>query len=237
VTFSDDLSDLKRCINSIDLQQEQVEIIIIDNLNSVVIRNFAKSRAGMSYYNLPNPGFGAGHNFASDKFQLNGHRIYLNPDIEMYPDCLAKIKLCFVENKDYVLLSPQLINLDGTRQKFIRNFPSILNIFKRIFGLEEDIKTNLFDKVYPVDYIHGAFLVLSEYVNPKIAKYDEDYFLYLEDFDLCHRISEFGKVGVVLQAFALHVHARSSRKSIKLKLIHLRSLLIFWKKFGLFRRR
>lgn len=237
MTFSDNLTDLERCINSIDLQKEQVEIIIIDNLNSVKIRNFAKSREGMSYYSLPNPGFGAGHNFASDKFELNGHRVYLNPDIEMYPYCLEKIKLCFFENKDYLLLSPQLINLDGTRQKFIRNFPSIFNIFKRIVGLQEDIQLNLSDKVQPVDYINGAFFVLSEYVNPKIAKYDEDYFLYLEDFDLCHRISEFGKVGVVLQAMALHVHARSSRKSIKLMLIHLRSLFIFWKKFGLFKRK
>jgi GT2 family glycosyltransferase len=237
VTFTNDISDIEKCLISLEKQNISMHIIVVDNLGSASVENFIKGWENVKYHRLANPGFGAAHNFATNQFIRTGYRIFLNPDIELKAGCLIELLQAFKSNNDLILASPKLLNNDETDQKFVRQYPSILNLIMRVIGVEKNKTLLSFKDVEKVNLINGAFFVLSNKLNNEELKFDERYFLYLEDLDFCIRLSSVGSIGVVHKALALHGHDRASRKNINLLLIHLRSFLYFWYKHGFFLKR
>lgn len=234
VTYTHNISDLKKCIESIFKQNEPVQLIIVDNLGSNIVRDYVTKFTNTLYFELPNPGFGAAHNFANNHFKSLGYRVFLNPDVEMAPFCLFNIRKFFEKKKGYSMVSPMLYNSDGSMQGIIRQYPFILQLIKRNFLRKYLIDTipNFIDGVCSVELLHGAFFVIDYVVPKNFQFYDTRYFLYLEDFDLCIKLRRFGKIGVLQAATAIHRHNRGSKKNINLFLTHLRSLLKFWNKHG-----
>jgi N-acetylglucosaminyl-diphospho-decaprenol L-rhamnosyltransferase len=235
VSYSNVFDELKRCLDSISRQSVNTEVIIIDNLGSDDLKIMTEKYENTKYYSLPNPGFGAAHNFASDLFKHKGYRVFLNPDIILRDECLEQILTYFCKYPEISLLSPMLTNTDHSLQHFVRSYPSFPNMIKRIFKIDNDI-LNHSQFFTLVDYIHGAFFVLNKNANSEI-QYDERYFLYLEDIDLCITAKKFGHVCVANRAFAMHSHQKASHHSLRLLCVHLNSFIKFWYKHGFFKRR
>ena len=164
------------------------------------------TKPAIKYYSLPNPGFSGGHNFATSKFQTSGYRIFLNPDIVLDDNCLVAVQKCFNENPEVVMVSPRLLNIDGTEQNFIRNYPGIHNLISRILGREESFYLNKDESFFNAHYMHGAFFIIDKEINKDVVKLDERYFLYLEDIDFCILMQNYGKIGVATLANATHKH-------------------------------
>ena len=236
VTYTHDINDLKKCVESIFIQKELVQLIIVDNLRSHIVKDYVTKLSNVLYFELPNPGFGAAHNFANNYFKFSGHRVFLNPDIEMSPLCLTRLRTFFEEKQGYSLVSPLLSNYDGSMQRIIREYPSIFKLIKRNLSSNylEDTEPNFVDGVCSAELLHGAFFVINKRIPENFQCYDTRFFMYLEDFDLCIALQDFGKIGIVQDASAIHRHNRGSRKNIKLFTLHLLSFIKFWNKHGYF---
>ena len=75
----------------------------------------------------------------------------------------------------------------------VGKFPNIFNLFwmKLAFNFNKDFKTGVFTKdLYEVDWITGSFILMPIAVFKEIEGFDEDYFLYVEDVDLCKKMNE-----------------------------------------------
>jgi GT2 family glycosyltransferase len=106
------------------------------------------------------------------------------------------------------------LNPDGTSQGNARKFPSLGALFQRRFsGRSESLnETKLLSEPIVLDWAHGSFLAFRrEFFMKKLEGFDEHFFLFFEDTDICRRSLELGKRILQLpQATILHSSERLS---------------------------
>lgn len=91
-----------------------------------------------------------------------------------------------------------------------------------------------YDEPVEVDWVCGAFMMMSRTSYESTKGLDEGYFLYCEDMDLCNRMWLGGyKVVYYPMAEIEYEGTRSARHSWKYALIFFKSLLKYWRKFGI----
>ena len=200
------------------------EIIIIDNASgdnsAEYLHNaFPEIRVIANKKNL---GYGAGNNIGI-KQAKGDYVLVLNPDVEMgYPDMQKMID--YLKNyPDIGVLGPQLIYPDGVIQDSCRRFPRLLDLIIKRTNLhrwklfrkrmDDYLMYNIdSSKNQPVDWLVGAALMIPCSVFKKVGYFDERFFLFLEDTDLCRRVSEAGmKVIYFPEVKAAHNHQRLSQ--------------------------
>jgi GT2 family glycosyltransferase len=154
----------------------------------------------------------------------------MNPDIRItsnpFPSLIQSIIVA-----DAALAAPMVFNFDGELEDSFRKWITPLSFIKRYFRLDSgayDKPCNLFEP----DWIAGMFLLFKKVPFSEIGGFDESYFLYCEDMDLCLRL-HLANHKLVIDPFASVEHdaRRSSRKKIKYTIMHFKSLIRFWKNF------
>ncbi|MDR2431501.1 MAG: glycosyltransferase family 2 protein, partial [Candidatus Margulisbacteria bacterium] len=168
-----------------------------------------------------NVGFAAGNNLglaaAEGKYIL-----CLNPDTEVQSGALDFICKAFDRDSRLGALGVKLLNPDGTLQPSCKSFPAADTILwnalaldalfprSRIFG-----KYNMgwfkYDREMEVDQPMGAALALRRDVLDRVGVFDERYFMYFDEVDLCFRIKQAGfKIKFFPQAGVIHHWAQST---------------------------
>lgn len=180
-----------------------------------------------------NVGFGRGHNFNYEWFLKNNFKkiIISNTDIEITGNLKA-----FLKNDQSVIFGPNIFNANNSIQKVSRSLPTLTDKFLSfIFEYRYSIKTPV-NKKTNVPHISGCFLVLNvdNYIKLNYDwLFDPGFFLYEEDTDLCRRIWGKGCVSIEPTLSVKHDYGKGSSKSIKLFFIHLKSIILYFKKWGL----
>jgi len=236
---------LERCLSSIyrDSSSFDRELIVVDNGSSdgsleMIKNKFSQVRLVENPTNL-------GYSRAANQAIASSRGRYillLNSDTEIFPGALDS--LCeFMESSPEVgATGPMLLNPDGSLQYSCRNFPSFgaatMHAFLGLISPE-----NPYSKAYKlaewnhnsqreVDWVSGAAIFLRRQALEEIGFFDEDYFMYLEDVDLCYRLWQAGwKVCYFPKARILHHIAQSSRlRSPKMIAEHHKSIYRFYAK-------
>lgn len=244
VSYGTSKSDISNVISKLSLDKTKLsyDILIVDNIGSSELSNFCKS-INISYvFPGKNLGFGNGHNLASKYYNHSfTYHLILNPDVFIGPDAIQDA-LQFLNNNLHVsLVSPKLLNSDGSIQNICRLLPSPKSLMKRFFlkllslqYINEEDNFNLSNKPISVPSMHGAcFFVRAEYFN-QINGFDDAYFLYVEDIDLCREMSVLGDIIYLPSCSAIHAHAQGSYKNFNLFKYHLKSFIYYFFKWGLF---
>lgn len=200
------------------------EIIIVDN-NSTdatvdIIESFKSSHRSNSVVlinNNDNPGFSVGNNQAAQRAK-GDFLLILNPDIEIKRGSLEKL-VSFIEDKtDVGILAPRLIMPDGKIQKSVKKLPTVWRVLKQYYlGVKNEYEEYAPGSEEPVEVeaVYGAAMLISKEVFRKIRGFDEKYFIYYEDLDLCRRIKAAGyKIVYYPKATFLH-HIGGSRVESK----------------------
>ena len=194
-----------------------------------------------------NLGFGGGNNLGAK----NAHGKYiliLNPDIFVNEDSIQKMVDYMDEHPDVGILGPKLVYPDGTIQDSCRRNMSFIDlVLKRTFLGNLPMFKKRVEKYTMVDFDHseirevnllvGACFIIPRDVYEKVGGFDERYFLFMEDFDLCREISKLGKKVIYFPKVEVtHNHKRLSGGSLlgllkkKVFWIHISSALkYFWK--------
>ncbi|MBD3281561.1 glycosyltransferase [Candidatus Uhrbacteria bacterium] len=169
-----------------------------------------------------NVGFGAGNNHALRR--ARGEYIMLvNPDLVIFPGELEKLVDFLDGHPDIGLVGPKLLNPDRTCQNSCYRFPGpLIPVYRRTpLGLtpwgKRAIRHYLMhqelqrDTAMEVDALMGSALMLRRRVIDEIGYFDEKFFMYFEEVDICRRAWKYNwRVVYVPQAQLVHYHARES---------------------------
>ena len=243
------------CIKSIkeaDFKDLKYEIIVVDNNSGDSIGEIL----GWQYpdvifvQNKENLGHGAGNNVGIKR--ANGRYISItNADTIVLPNAFNKLYKYMEENKDVGIVGPQQLNTNKTIQDSCYRWYSLLPpIYRRTpLGKLKFAKKNLdkflmkdFDhrQEKEVDWLLGSFLFCRAKALDEVGLFDERFFLYFEDTDLCRRFWEKNwKIVYNPEAKIIHNHARASAQDPWYKLLfnkvaryHIVSWVKYLKKWG-----
>ncbi|MFA4826850.1 MAG: glycosyltransferase family 2 protein [Candidatus Shapirobacteria bacterium] len=195
---------LQKCLQSIrlsDLDSKKYEIIVIDNASSDQSISLAKkvSLLNTKYLILnTNLGFAAGNNRAlsilspSSKFVL-----FLNPDTTVEPQTFSKMLTFFQENPKVDAATCYLkFALTGKLQpECHRDFPTPLTAMLHFTGISSRayfMEYLDYSKIQKINACSGAFLMIKRSVGDSINWWNEKYFYYGEDLDLCYKLRQKG---------------------------------------------
>jgi GT2 family glycosyltransferase len=220
---------LDECLESIDSISSKTfsfEVIIVDNFsNDGQFPVFKQKYSKFTFIeNTGNNGFSNGCNFGAVIAKGN-HFLFLNPDTKLTLEALETLLQTAVLHPEIGILSCLQINENNVFYKQNNLFPALGRFFgisRAIFRklnkakLEERFNTTT-DLFYP-DWVTGAVIFISKNWFDKIKGWNEDYWLYFEDVDLCKKVTDLGgKVAVTRKATIFHQHGGASRLNVKTK--------------------
>ena len=193
---------LLRCLASITANPPTCpfEVLVFDNASAdgsaeAVAAHYPQVRLEVSPENL---GFARANNRAAS-LAKGECWLLLNPDTLVHPGAIDQLLRYLVERPRVAAVGPRLVNSDGSLQLSIWRRPTLFREWWRLFHL---------DRLYPfseypsstltsqmarrVDVLYGAcFLIRREAVR-NMDLFDEDYFVYSEEVDLCDRLGHAG---------------------------------------------
>lgn len=244
--------DTHQCVQALRNQTiaDRVETLIIDNHSDDESIGWLRAR----WNNTPgvkiietsdNIGYGRGNN-AGFRHATGEFVLIVNPDNTLPPQALEQMLAAFGSQGDAGIVGPGLVYSDGSFRPSARPFPSILDLFrKRLFGKAWQAKYDAEMSarrtgVHPVDWLVGACLLMRSDFYASLGGFDDRFFLFFEDIDLCRRTWAAGKK--VLYAPDIRVLDRRQRLSgssvfslltRKTTRIHaISAMKYFWKWFG-----
>ena len=243
----------RMCVES--LRQSKVdfeyEIIFVDNNStdeSITYLEKAEKQNLIKLIKSPkNLGFGRANNLGA-KNAKGKYILIMNNDITVEKDLLQKM-VDYMENHHEIgILAPKLVYHSGHVQDSCRRIMKFSDLIAKRTPLKflpyfrhrcDNYLMRDFDhdKTQEVDLLVGAFLLMPKKVFDEVGGFDERYFLFMEDFDLCRKVWAKGyKVVYFPEVEAIHYHKRLSGGSIlgqltkKVFWIHVSSAFkYFWK--------
>lgn len=181
------------------------EILVINNDLEPLGNDFSAS----VLENGKNIGFGRAHNLGS-KQALGEYVLFLNPDTRILPGALAAMLDFFAADEKLGVVGPMLLNSAGNIQSECfggRKTPSSI-IGEKFFSRRRGFPGK--EKLFEVDWVSGGALMVRKDVFEKAGKFDENYFMYFEDVDLCLRVKKMGyKIAVNPAAKIFHEGGKS----------------------------
>lgn len=186
---------IKRCLDSIVKKKpKNSEIIVVDNGSTDQTINILKKYKNIFLVqSQSNLGFGKASNLGATK-ALGEFLFFLNPDTKVIDNALNEL-LNFAENNEFGIAAPQLIQPDGTIQPSVSHSSGIWNAIKEyVLGYKNSYSEYVpkGEKKIEVEAVYGAALLVRRSLFEKLGAFDERYFMYFEDLDLCRKVRNSG---------------------------------------------
>ncbi|ACT49374.1 glycosyltransferase family 2 protein [Methylovorus glucosotrophus] len=208
-----------------------IEVILTCNLPEEIGFPLEDLPFTVKKINNPMPkGFGANHNAAFQHAQGLWFCI-MNPDIRIETDPFPNMLSCMDDARGG-LVGPRVLALDGTPEDSARRFPTPFTLFTKLLGLNDgryavppDISS------LPVDWVAGMFMLIRAQDFERLRGFDDHFFLYYEDVDLCVRLWKSGlHVRLCPEATVFHDARRASHKNLRYMRWHICSMLHYFRK-------
>lgn len=228
------------------------EVVIVDNNPAAGMYDMLRKEFPDVRYTAmdANRGFGAAMNkgiaMARGKYVL-----IFNPDIIVSPGSLEDLHAYMETNPDVGIAGPKLLNPDGTLQFSCNRYHEpMIPVYRRTplgkFGFAERaidrflMKDDSHEEVKEVDWLMGSSLFTRRAALDEVGVFDDGFFMYFEDTDLCRRFWERGwRVMYFPKVSMVHYHRRASNDGSlwsqlrsPLTWQHIRSAIRFFKKYA-----
>ena len=168
----------------------------------------------------------------------------VNADVFFTENTIEKIVEYMKENKDIGQIGPKIYGVDGEVTKSCRLFPSPMNlIFRRFLPIKAiidkldydyEMKWYNYEEIIDVPILSGCFIFVRTDVLKEIRGFDKRYFMYMEDYDLCRQIGKKYRTVFYPEAKIIHEHGKASYKSWKMMMMHVKSAIKYFNKWGWF---
>ncbi len=239
-------ADLPNCLKALlnSAPEGNQEVILVDNASRDDSIEVARATLpGLRV--LPqrtNLGLGRAANVGAK--QTRGEvLLFVNPDVAVLPSAIEVLKEFLGSHPEAGCCAPKLLNPDGSLQPSCRSFPTLLTGFFRYTLLGRLFPQNRFTREYllsdfdhleprEVDWLSGACLAVRREAWERVGGFDEGFFMFCEDTDLCYRMREAGwRVYYVPQAEAYHKRGGSANQAVaRMTIAWHRSMLRFYRK-------
>ncbi len=211
------LADLSAC-------PEIVAVIITHNIPEQAVSLDWKGPVEIIHNALPK-GFGANHNAAFARCKSRFFAV-LNPDIRLSGNPFPELLRAF-DDATVALAAPAVVNPAGAPEDSARQFPSLSSLLRKALrGADGRVDYALGDNPLVVPWVAGMFHVYRASAYADLHGFDEKYFLYYEDVDICARIFKHGlHVMLCPTVRVIHDARRDSHRKPRFLLWHISSLL------------
>ncbi|OMQ23054.1 glycosyl transferase [Serratia oryzae] len=241
VLFNHSYAQLEDTLSSLLSEPCVEKIVLVDNGGAEWAATLNNPR--ISYLSLgQNKGFGCGHNFAM-KHYLDKCSYFLicNPDISFAKGELERL-YHFARDGKHKFVSPRIHYSDGRFQYSCRLLPTPANLFLRRFAPRWGAKLDVIYELHHADYtqsfsipsVSGCFMLMDSQLLKQLNGFDERYFMYSEDIDLCRRALPLTEILFYPDATITHAFSKGSYKSLNLLIYHIKSVISYFNKWGWF---
>jgi GT2 family glycosyltransferase len=220
---------LKDCLYSIyeSIDAPPFEVIIVNNGSDKALQEVFSGFTEVIWMDMGyNAGFARANNAGIKK--ANGDIILLlNSDTILQKDTLACSYQWLLHHDGYAACGARLLYPDGLPQisgnyamkgglNYWLMIPYLGNGLKwmaRLSGVKPTNTSGNDNAVTDVDWVNGAFLMVKKNAMDKAGLLDEDFFLYHEESEWCHRLKKTGKLAVLGMCSLMHLEGYTSNKS------------------------
>lgn len=227
---------LSDCLDSISNYSKNIkcETFVVDNNSHDNTADFIKKNYPWVKLieNKQNLGFSKANNLALKK-SVGKYVLILNPDTKLMPATLTTMKH-FMDNSgpDVGIATCRVELASGQMDKDCRRlFPTPLRATTHFLGLSKLFKKSAFfdgyycghlpeDEEHEIDACVGAFMFIKKDLLGRVGFFDEDYFFYGEDLDLCYRFKKAG-YKIIYTPITKIIHYKGASSGIKSHSLHL----------------
>ncbi|MBP7769970.1 MAG: glycosyltransferase family 2 protein [Aliarcobacter sp.] len=225
---------------NLDLKNElfDIKLVFMDNTNSVKLEDFAKQNNHLYYADEKTRGYGENHNknFLIANVEDEDIFIVCNPDVILEKEQLLGMLSTFVSNNEefgnvtcYYDREKTILSNPDRYFPYFFNFVASILLRKRLhYGTNFDVK-------FP-QWISGEFMIIKAETYKKLNGFDEEYFMYVEDIDLCYRANKMGiKITHNKNFYIIHETQMDSRNILSNRFkMHFNSVFIYLRKHKIY---
>jgi len=245
VAYKNDPEEIAAAIRSLVSTDLRVVCTVVDNSPTQSLRPYVLEHGAEYVHVGRNVGFGKAHNLAlRNDFERSEYHLVLNPDVSFAADVPSALYRFMNDHEDIGLVMPRVLYPDGTDQRLCKKLPAPFDLIgRRFLGT---IGRALFAKRFrdyemldihleiarEVPCLSGCFMFLRKSALREVGFFDERYFMYMEDVDLCRRIGAKYKTVFYPDVSVIHGYAKGSYRDSKLLKHHLQSAIRYFMKWG-----
>jgi len=171
-------------------------------------------------------GYGGNHNLNLAR-AAGRYIVIMNCDMTVTPNVLVALRDFMDGHADVGIVAPKILNPDGTVQGLNRRSPTIADLLlrrlsgarvRRMFMRRMDryeMRDVGYDCEYDVPCLSGCFMFCDSDLLRAVGGFDERYFLYFEDYDLCRRVQASRRTVYYPGATVTHYWERAAHKSVR----------------------
>lgn len=208
---------LLNCLESIlsaDKTAIDFEVIVVDNFsNDGQFDVYQKKFPNFIFIrNSNNYGFASGCNLGVKQAKGN-YFLFLNPDTIISPNTLTTLYTTYKNHPEIGILSCLQTDQNNRFYNQDKKFPSLSRILGlTIFSIEKKDNSLKNKELFYPDWVSGAIIFIGKDWFSSVNGWNEDYWLYYEDVEICQKITQKkGKIAVSRETTILHKHGGSSR--------------------------
>lgn len=246
VLYKTNPSEVMRAVSQFSAISGSTHLCIIDNSPTPVWEP-RPHETSISYLHVgANIGYGRAHNIAIKAATAirAKYSLIMNTDVWYEPESVLKLKQCLDERLSAGLAAPRICYPDGSLQYVCRLLPTPMNLFLRRFlpnsGLVRrsdwryEIRWWDHECTANIPYFQGSFLMIRTALLEKLGGFDERFFLYGEDVDLCRRIHAESETLYVPHATVRHAYRRYSSRALRGTWYGIQNNIRYFNKWGWF---
>ncbi len=211
-----------------------IEVILTKNVSELLSFAVEDSPYPITVVeNVAPKGFGANHNAA---FRLARGKWFcvLNPDIRLNENPFPLL-LKEIAQQDAAVISPAVLSPTGKLEDSVSRFPTLLSLVGKMLGGNDGRYPFVIgDETFSADWVGGMFMLFRSDYYKRVVGFDEHFFLYYEDVDICARLWKAGgRVLACPKVQVIHDARRTSRRDLRYLRWHVTSMArYFWKHWG-----
>lgn len=242
-TDSEELTKVLQCTIDSFVQR----IYVVDNSSSDELREvIVQFEPKVEYiFGQGNIGYGSAHNIAIKKSIASGakYHIVINPDIYFENGTVEALAQYMDANSDVGQVMPRVVYPNGELQYLCKLLPTPMDLIGRRFvpfknyvekrNYRFEMRASGYDKAMDVPFLSGCFMFLRVDALAKTSGFDDNYFMYCEDIDLCRRIGLAGFRTMYYPVVeVVHDHKKESFKNKTMLKAHIKSAIRYFNKWG-----
>ena len=216
-----------------------INLIFVDNTNSKKLEEFTKEHNHLYFADEKVRGYGENHNKGFETCNVDDNDIFIvcNPDVILEKEQLVSMLESFVNNNEefgnvtcYYDKAKTILSNPDRYFPYFFNFVASVVLRRRLhYGKNFDVKNP--------EWISGEFMIIRGDIYKKLNGFDEEYFMYVEDIDLCYRARQMGiNITHNKDFYIIHETQMDSRNMLSNRFrMHFKSAITYVKKHRLYK--
>lgn len=210
------------------LRRDDLEVIYTANVPEAVPVETAAPFVTLVRNEAPQ-GFARNHNAAFARAR-GAYFCVVNPDIRMEQDPFPVLLGLLEAIPRTAAVAPAIVEADSRPADHARRFPTLLSLAAKALRRGHRLEYGSPQEPYAPDWIAGMFMLFRSSTFREVGGFDERYFLYYEDVDICWRLRRAGyDVRVCPFVRAIHHAQRASRRQLRYMVWHAQSMLRYFR--------